>query len=407
MDPSGHIMTAEVSTEGRSRFPRGGLIVGRPGIAHLVTPYLPPTAPWIHTQLRKARKTRPVVFTRWLFRPEAFPFEPVHCVCSGATRQRLLLNRLRMLTGAYDPLLFLPGIRAENCQLIHAHNGWEGARAVSVAAAAGLPLVVSFYGRDASRLPRFPWWRLWYRRLFRRASAFVVEGPNLARRLVDLGAPRERVHVIHLGVEIDRILWRRPSEKPTDAVEILVSASMRPKKGIPSAVKAFAAVARRFPEVRMRILGDGPQRRLVERLVESLGLRGRVFLEGYVPYKRHLEALGQAHIFLAPSRTAADGDSEGGAPVALIEAQAAGLPVVSTLHADIPEVVEHGRSGLLSPEYDDEALARNLYWMLSNRSQWDRFAEAARERMEREFDAAKQVSKTEDLYLQLIGSREA
>jgi len=367
-------------------------------VAHLVSPYLFPTGSWIHAQLVHARGVRPIVLTQRLEAPERFPFEPLVEVTASLGSFGRMRNRWLHLWGRYDPRLYLPRLAAEGAALLHAHLGWEGARALPVARRAGLPLVTSFYGRDAGRLPRFPWWRLRFRQLFAEGAAFLVEGPTLGRRLAALGCPPEKIHVQHLGIDPSRIPFHERTRPPTGQVEILVSASLRPKKGVLAAVRAFAAVAAAFPEAQLRILGDGPQRARIQQAIRHHRLRGRVIMEGYVPYERHLAALDQAHLFLAPSRTAPDGDSEGGAPVALIEAQATGLPILSTQHADIPEVVAEGQSGLLSPEFDDGALTRNLEWLLANPEQWPAMGRCGRRRVEQAFDARALARQSAEFY---------
>ncbi len=355
-------------------------------VAHLVTPYLFPTGSWIHAQLVHSCGVRPIVLTQKLADPGAFPFSPIFEVTQSLGRLGRMRNGLRSLSGGYDPRPYLPILRQQGAALLHAHLGWEGALALPVARASGLPMIVSFYGRDAGRLPRFPWWRARFQRLFREAQLFLVEGPALAARLRDIGCPGEKVRVLHLGIDPARIPFRERSGEAGRPVEILVSASFRPKKGVPSAVRAFAGVAAEFPHARLRVLGDGPERTAVMREVRRANLGERIVLEGYVRYARHLRALEEADLFLAPSRTAPDGDTEGGAPVAVIEAQAAGLPVVSTTHADIPEVVIAGEGGLLSPEGDDAALAKNLASLLSRPETWPAMGRSARARIEREFD---------------------
>jgi colanic acid/amylovoran biosynthesis glycosyltransferase len=373
-------------------------------IAHFVSPYLFRTGSWIHAQLVHAQETRPIVLAHELETPEAFPFHPLFFILEGAGWLPRLRNRLGYIAGRYDPSPCLPILRRENAELIHAHLGWAGSRTLGVARAAGLPLVTSFYGRDAGILPRYPWWRRRFTRLFREGNAFLVEGPALGRRLESLGCPPEKIRVVHLGIDPERIPFRERRPASDGAIEILVSASLRPKKGVPQAVEAFAAVADRFPQARLHILGDGPLRPQVEHAIRRHRLAARVVLEGYVDYTRHLAALQTAHLFLAPSRTAPDGDTEGGAPVALIEAQAAGLPVVSTRHADIPEIVAEG-AGLLSPEYDEAALAENLGRLLADPARWPGMGRAGRGHVERGFAIRTQVRRTEAIYDEILRAR--
>ena len=98
-------------------------------------------------------------------------------------------------------------------------------------------------------------------------------------------------------------------------------------------------------------------------------LRENVHWTGYKPHDYFLEMLYQADLFLSPSITASNGDTEGGAPVAIIEAGASGLPVISTRHADIPEVVLDGHTGLLSPERNVHGLVAAICCLARSRDQ--------------------------------------
>ena len=110
----------------------------------------------------------------------------------------------------------------------------------------------------------------------------------------------------------------------------------------------------------------------------------------------------QHHIFLSPSVTASDGDSEGGAPVVLIEMMATGMPVVSTTHCDIPEVVDYGKGDWLVAEHDVDALASRLIWLIEHPSEWIQLIQQGREHVERHFDASVQGVKLGEIYSSLI-----
>src|SRR5206468_10582768 len=99
------------------------------------------------------------------------------------------------------------------------------------------------------------------------------------------------------------------------------------------------------PGPELRLIGDGELRSRIEALARELGIGDEVVFLGAQPHARFREELLRAHLFLSPSVTAADGDTEGGAPVGIIEASATGMPVVATRHADIPEVIRHGETG--------------------------------------------------------------
>ncbi len=110
---------------------------------------------------------------------------------------------------------------------------------------------------------------------------------------------------------------------------------------------------------RYRILGIGPWERRLRTLIEQYQLDDVIEMPGFMPSHQVKAMLEQADVFLLPSITGADGDMEG-IPVALMEAMAVGIPVVSTVHSGIPELVESGKSGWLAPENDAQSLAERL-----------------------------------------------
>ncbi len=368
-----------------------------PSIAHLVTPYLFTTGSWIHSQLTHTPRHRAVVMTQRTENLDVFPFEPVHDL-SGGRRPGAAYAFSKYVLGRFPAGPYVSAARRENVVLLHAHQGWEGARTIHLKRRLGVPFVVSFYGRDATMIPRKAYWRVLYRRLFDRGDVFIAEGRHMAETLARIGCPRERIRVVHLGVDPSRIPFAERRPGPAGEAIGLIAASFREKKGIRYALEAVARVAPRFPELRLRIIGDGPMRETIRERAGRPDLAGRIDLLGYLGYPDYLRELGKAHFLMAPSVTAADGDTEGGAPVCVLDAQAAGLPIIATEHCDIPEATVPGRSALLSPERDVDALAANLERLLSAPDMWGEMGRAGRAHVEAEFDASRQGSKLADLY---------
>ena len=114
---------------------------------------------------------------------------------------------------------------------------------------------------------------------------------------------------------------------------------------------------------------------------------------GFQPYSLLMKEAYKHHIFISPSITASDGDTEGGAPVTIIEMAATGMPIVSTRHCDIPEVVEDGVTGFLAPERDVNGLISNIQWLLKNNLSWEPILSAGRKKVEIEFDVHIQSEK--------------
>jgi len=143
-------------------------------------------------------------------------------------------------------------------------------------------------------------------------------------------------------------------------------------------------------------------RHSLEAFVQDAGLGELVCFLGFLPYKEYLAEMEKADIFLHPSVTAGNGDSEGGAPTVILEAQAHGLPVVSTYHADIPNVVIPGKSALLSQERDIASLADNISYLLKNQDIWEEMGREGRHFVEKYHDIEKEIGVLEERYDRLL-----
>ena len=219
----------------------------------------------------------------------------------------------------------------------------------------------------------------------------------MAAQLSRIGCPEEKVAVHHLGVDLARIPFDPPAAG--EQTRVLICASFREKKGIPDGIRALAhARERTGADVRLVLVGDGPERPAVEAALAATGIGKCTERPGFLPYSRLIEELGRCHMLLQPSRTAADGDGEGGAPVILLEAQAAGMPVVATRHADIPEYVVDENSGLLAEEGDVEGLADRLVALLRDPSRWQAMGRAGRANVESHYNASRQTRALEAIY---------
>jgi colanic acid/amylovoran biosynthesis glycosyltransferase len=226
-----------------------------------------------------------------------------------------------------------------------------------------------------------------YERLFAEGDLFLPVSDFWRSRLIELGCPPDKIAVPHMGIELSKVpLPRRRGTRDDDAVRLLSVARLVEKKGVEYAIRAVArlrdATERR---IEYRILGDGPLRRELEELVRELGVGDSVRLVGETDARGVREAMLDSDIFVAPSVVAEDGDMEG-VPVSIMEAMASRLPVVSTLHSGIPELVHDGVSGLLVPERDSAGLARALARLADDAGLRRRMGMAGRHAVERGYD---------------------
>lgn len=365
-------------------------------VVHCANPFLPLTTVWMYDQIRTLKRHRPVVLTQMRQNAELFPFDPVYSAEDLPLFEREMYRVVRKLRGTYAG--YGKWIREAEGSLIHAHFGQEGYRCLAAKKETQLPMVTTFYGMDVSVLPRQTVWQKRFERLFAEGELFLAEGSFMAESLAHIGCPTDRICVQHLGVDLAQIPFCPPSQKDGDSQVVLTYAAFREKKGLVYALRAFARIANKYPKAQLRMIGDGPLRGEIENEIQRLGLTDRVKILGYLSHTSALAELRDATVLLYPSVTASDGDTEGGAPVALIEAQACGTHVVSTFHADIPEILPHEKCGLLFPERDDAGLAEGLDAFLNNADLRERMAREARKHVEAEHNLCMQSEKLSRIY---------
>jgi colanic acid/amylovoran biosynthesis glycosyltransferase len=205
---------------------------------------------------------------------------------------------------------------------------------------------------------------------------------------------RERLQVVHCGVDLPTIPFRPEGREAGTMVAV---GRLDPIKGFDVLVDALGELRRQGRSVRCRIIGQGPLEATLRTSIARHGLDRSVELVGALPQPEVREALYRASIFALPSVVAANGDRDG-IPVSLMESMAAGTPVVSTRVSGIPELVDDGREGLLVPERDPVALAGALARLLDEPGLGDRLAVAARAKVERDFDSAREARKLLKLF---------
>ncbi len=368
-------------------------------VAHCISPYLQTAGPWIYEQIHRAARHRPIVLTQGAINLDAYPVETLYSAEDFAPVRRLCNRLWRKTRNEY--LFYEPIIEREEAALLHAHFGYEGCRVLRAQQRSGCPLLTTFYGADATEYPRYARWMRQYRILFQRGALFLAEGGAMAERLVALGCPQEKVRVWRLGVDVDRIGF--VERQRGEHVRLLICAGFKEKKGIPHALRGLAKALQITPfDYALTLIGDGEDRAEIERLVDALGLRDHTIFRGMLPYAQVVDELPQHDILLQTSITAANGDGEGGAPVILLDAQASGMPIVGSTHADIPEYVRDGRSGLLAAEGDVEGIAERIVDLVERAGEWPAMGRAGRAHVERQYSAQRQTEVLETIYDELL-----
>lgn len=369
-------------------------------VAHVVGKYLPLTETFIYEYLRHLGPEQSIVAAEELVNGDLFPLDEVILIDGLSTPQRAfdaacarVNGRRPIMSRKYEQALSSHGV-----DLLHGHFGWSAWTTLPVAHRLGVPIVTTFYGTDVSALARRPKYAEVYRVLFEKGSHFLVEGTHMGGLLTGLGCPEEKIRIQHIGVDLARIRFETRAPHDDGTLNVLMCGRLVEKKGHTYAIDAFARMRRELGVGRLVVIGDGELRPALEAQIRSLGLEDHVEIVGYVDHARFLRESRDASIFLAPSVTDSLGDSEGGAPTVLLEMQAAGMPVVATLHADIPEVVADGVSGVLVPERDVVSLADALIDVASHPERWEPMGRAGRAHVEAGDDIVSQAKRLSAVY---------
>lgn len=320
----------------------------------------------------------------------------------GKSLREVASRKLFSLTGRSRRARAL--LRAWRPQVVHAHflqNGW---RISESARAEGIPLIITTHGHDVTSWTSTPGLRgaLFRHRAkvaLQRAALVIAVSEFIRDRTVALGADPAKVIVHHIGIPIPSLV-EKPRQPKWDVVFV---GRFTPKKGVLDLIDALSVVAK-SRAISAVFVGDGPlmsdARRRATQSDADIS-----FLGALPPNKVH-SVLEQSRVFAAPSKTAADGDSEG-LPTVVLEAASVGLPTVATCHSGIPEAVDDGNTGLLSPEADPTALAANLLKLLNDPELASQLGAQGRHRVEEHFDIAQQTVALEEIYDAVAGYNEA
>jgi colanic acid/amylovoran biosynthesis glycosyltransferase len=375
--------------------------------------WLGQTLTWLHTQvagLQEAGVETHVVCER-TENLDQFNVANLHCLSDSGWRRYWDIAVRRLHVRRHLDFLVRTAAR-HNARILHSHFGHFGWANCGAADALGVPHVVTFYGLDVNQLPLSqPKWRVRYRHLFHTAAAILCEGPHMAKCIEALGCPAHKLRVHRLGVKLEGLPYVPRQWDGKSPLRVLIAASFREKKGIPVAIEALGLVGAELP-LEVTIIGDSgadrdsqrEKRRIVDAVARS-GLSDKIKFLGFRPHADMIKAAYQHHLFLSPSVTASNGDTEGGAPVSIIEMVATGMPVVSTHHCDIPDVIGPSAAHLLAPERNAGALADCIRRLASDTESWPALLAAGRSRVESRHDPAAQARALELIYRELVEDR--
>jgi len=378
----------------RARSPSSELSGNRPIAALFCATYLRPEMLHIHRHITGLRTFEPLVLAqktagRWTGpQPVLVPRSPLRFLGRGL--EHLSGRPWQVSLREADRISY--SIR--QAAVFHVFFGNVAVHMLPALRCCAAPVVLSFHGADVAGAIATAAYAEARREMFSLARLVLCRSAQLAENVASLGCPPEKLRIMRTILpEIEFV----PHAPPNDgAWQILQAARLVPKKGLPTALRAFAQFRNSFPAARFLIAGEGPQEAELRGLAASLGIASAVDFAGFLDQDSLGRAFASSHIFVHPSESVG-GDVEG-IPNAMLEAMAAGLPAVATRHGGIPEVISHGTSGLLCPERDPGALAAALLQLAGDPSLYRTLSQEGSANVKAQFSSAHRISEIEALY---------
>jgi len=286
--------------------------------------------------------------------------------------------------------------------IVHTHNFLSHVHAAPAARLAGIPVVHTKHGKAVTS---FAWSKRFRRFLYQLADTIVVVSKETGESFrAKSGVDRSKLVVIHNGIDtgrfagLDRAGARRSLGLDDAAVVFGAVSRLDPVKDHPTMLRAFREVRGGCAKCVFLIVGDGPERGRVECMISELDLGDAVRLAGFtdeIP-----KYLASFDLFLQLS-------TEEGLSLTILEAAAAGVPVVASSVGGTPEIIENGKTGTLVPARDAAALARAMGGFLENPAPFREMARRAREDVGRRFSLAGMAAEYESLYRSVLRGRGA
>lgn len=272
--------------------------------------------------------------------------------------------------------------------IIHCHFGPNGIRGV-ILKKLGIEgkLITTFHGYDANMYPKIHGNNI-YKELFLYCDAFTSNTYYTKYQMFKLGCNKKIINILPVGVNLNKFQYQEKKLNKGDCIKFITVGRLVEKKGYDISLKAFAKLYKENQNIKYYIIGDGEKKEELYKLADKLKIQKVVKFLGSLDMKNIIEIFKESHIFLLPSKTAQSGDKEGQALV-IQEAQASGIPVLSTYHNGIPEGIVNGKSGYLVKENNIDELYEGMKYMIKNSHEWKNIGKMGRLFVEKRYDINK------------------
>lgn len=275
--------------------------------------------------------------------------------------------------------------------LVLAEYGGTGEKIIPVCRELNLPFIVHFHGFDAS-ISEIIKIKKKYKKVFDNASYVVVVSKKMYRDLLNWGCPQNKL-VYNVCGPNEKFFEVKPKFSKQQFISI---GRFVDKKAPYYLILSFLKIIEEFPEAKLIMAGNGQLLNSCQNLIRFYNLEANVKLVGVITPEKYREYLEESLAVVQHSITAENGDSEG-TPVGILEASAAGLPVISTNHAGIPDVIINGKTGFLSEEHDIQEMADNMLKFLKDKNLAKSMGKSGKENISKNFTLEKHIDKLNEL----------
>jgi len=393
----------------------------KPKVAHISTTYLKESETFIYSFVNNHKSFDPFVVTEEYINKKIFPAKVFEV--SNTNPQGKVLNLI------YRELFFrkkgieknyLEILNKEKPAVLVCHFGPTGLFSLPLARSLNVPLITSFYGYDLSyerlvevvgktggrhSLPVIPskgYWERALRYLFRNGDLFLAPTEGSAQRLIEMGAPREKVRVLNLGVDLNFLKkFRKVSSKKSS--KIVTVASLERGRGLEYALEAISTLLKSFHNLEYHIYGRGSQEQALHNKVEELGLGKKVSFITENPASAFLNNVSDYQVFLNPVEIGNLGSMEGWINYSMMQTMSLGVVPVAT-HVVGAELIAPGETGYFINQKDPGDIVEKIRLLYENKKMLDVMSKNAEERISLYFNAAKQTEKLEKVFDDAIAS---
>lgn len=298
------------------------------------------------------------------------------------------LNIFKYKPHSYSLRLFFSLIAlkgTQNYDIIHCHfgpNGLLGLYLKEIGCIKG-KLYTTFHGHDMTAYLKENGNNC-YHKLLEEGDCFLPISTFWKNKLIQLGCDSDKIIIHRMGVDLEKFPFEviPPS---TDTFKIITVARLVEKKGVEFAIRAVSELMNKGLKIEYNIVGDGPLNKHLTNIIEQCGRKSSIKILGWKNQDEIINLLKESNLNIVPSVTSENGDMEG-LPVVIMESMAMGIPVLSTFHSGIPEIIEDNRTGYLVNERNVEEIIQKLEYILRNKNELKSISFQAREKVKIDFN---------------------